>query len=307
MERMLDPRRLQILKAVVETGSVTAASRVLGYSPSAVSQSISSLERETKTLLFEKAGRGIRPTQAALLLAEHATQVSKQLQEAEDALEALRAGQAGRLRLAAFATAGNALVPRAMARFRESQPGVDLDLTIAESPEALAQLRSGQIDVAVIAEERAPSDEVNDLTVHPLLEDPYRVVLPSTHRLAGKRSIELGELEDDPWIATASGRCNNLPTVTSACARAGFVPRFTIEADEYATTIGFVAAGLGVAMVPMLALSSVPEDVRVRKARDSEAHRYVYCVTRRENSDVPIVRAMTDALRFSAGAYLRAA
>src|SRR5947207_13387588 len=107
---MLDTRRLQVLSAVVESGSVTAAAAGLGYTPSAVSQSIGALARDAGVALFEKAGRGIRPTQAGRLLAEHAEAVARQLREAEAALAALRAGQRGQLRLAAFATAGANLV-----------------------------------------------------------------------------------------------------------------------------------------------------------------------------------------------------
>lgn len=145
---MLDARRLQVLKAVVDSGSITAAAAALGYTPSAVSQSVRALEREARAALFEKAGRGIRPTQAGLLLAEHAEAVAERLRAAEEALEAFHAGRAGRLRLAAFTTAGGALVPHALARFKETHPGVDLDLSMAETDEALAQLRSGHTDLA---------------------------------------------------------------------------------------------------------------------------------------------------------------
>jgi DNA-binding transcriptional LysR family regulator len=305
---MLDVRRLQVLKVVVEAGSITAAAEDLGYTPSAISQTIAALEREAKSPLFEKAGRGIRPTQAGLLLAEHAEAVTARLREAEEALEALRSGEAGRLRLAAFATAGAALVPRALARFQEAHQGVELDLVMAETDEALALLRSGRIDLAVIAlPGEADSDGQNGLVYTHLLDDPYRVVLPWSHDVAARRVIDLEDLADDPWIATASARCNCLPTVTTACARAGFTPRFAIEADEFATTVGFVAAGLGVAMVPLLALSSVPDSVRICRISEDEPTRFVYAVMRTQIADQSIVAAMQEALRQSAGSYLRSA
>lgn len=304
---MLDVRRLQVLKAVIDAGSITAASTLLGYTPSAISQSVAALEREAKTTLFEKVGRGIRPTQAGLLLAEHAEAVMAQLREAEEALEALRAGQAGRLRLAAFATAGASLVPRALARFKEVYPGVELDLNMAESEEALTQLRSGRIDIAVIGEPSEVGSEARDLKYRHLVDDPYRLVLPASHRAATKRAVALEDLSEEPWISTASARCNCLQTVTTACARAGFAPRFTVEADEFATTVGFVAAGLGVAMVPMLALTSVPDSVRVCRVRGEEPKRYVYAVTRSATSQDAIVEGMQEALRFSARSYLRSA
>lgn len=304
---MLDARRLQVLKAVVDAGSITAAAASLGYTPSAVSQSISALEREAKTPLFEKAGRGIRPTQAGLVLAEHAGAVAHQLLDAERALEALRAGEAGRLRIAAFATAGAALVPRALAAFREGHPGVELDLAIAETEEALAQLRSGHRDLCVIAENSPVTDEGRDgLTYMHLLDDPYRLVLPLAHPAASARTVPLQDMADESWIATASARCNTLQTVTTACARAGFSPRFAIEADEFATTVGFVAAGLGVALVPMLALSSFPDDVVSRRLRGGGPSRQVYVVTRSARPSHPMIKVLVQALRSSAGSYLRA-
>jgi DNA-binding transcriptional LysR family regulator len=304
---MLDARRLEVLKTVVDAGSITAAAASLGYTPSAVSQCISALEREAKTSLFEKAGRGIRPTQAGMVLAEHAGAVTAQLQEAEQALEALRAGEAGRLRIAAFATAGASLVPRALAAFREGHPGVELDLSIAETEEALAQLRSGHRDLAVIAEHSPIADEArHGLAYTHLLDDRYRLVLPRSHRAASLHTVPLQSMADEPWIATASARCNTLQTVTTACARAGFNPHFAIEADEFATTVGFVAAGLGVALVPMLALSSLPADVVSQPLRGDGPSRKVYVVTRSARPSHPMIEVLVEALRSSAGSYLTA-
>jgi DNA-binding transcriptional LysR family regulator len=305
---MLDARRLEVLRTVVEAGSVTAAAAVLGYTPSAVSQSLAALERTAGIPLFERAGRGIRPTQAGRLLAEHAEGVGVRLREAETALAALRAGREGRLRLAAFATAGATLVPQALARFRADHPGVQLDLGVAETAEAMAQLRAGQVDLAVIAEHGDPPAMADRGLVHSrLLADPYRLVLPRSHRLAGRGAVALGDLAGDPWVATASARCNCLPTVTAACELAGFVPDFTIEADEFATTLGFVAAGLGVAMVPLLALGAVPDSVRVRRIRGGEPVRQVYAVTRRRAAEQVALRALAAALRQSARSYLAVA
>ncbi|MDQ3957127.1 MAG: LysR family transcriptional regulator [Actinomycetota bacterium] len=304
---MLDVRRLRVLLEVVDAGSVTAAAASLGYTPSAISQSLAALEREAKIPLFEKAGRGIRPTEAALLLAEHARALDRQLRDAEEAVEALRAGQAGRLRLVAFATAGAALVPNALARFRADHAGMGFDLAIAETDEALAQLRSGRTDIGVIAVDSSAETKGEDLSFSHLLEDPYRLVLPRAHPLANHEGVSLRDLSAERWIATASARCNCLETVNRACARAGFTPRFDIEADEFATTVGFVGAGLGVSMVPALALSAVPETVAVCRIRGQEPSRHVYAVARTGVSDFPAIRAMVDVLRASAESSLAAA
>ncbi len=303
---MLDIRRLELLKAVVDAGSITAAARTMGYSPSAISQSLTVLEREAKTTLFERAGRGLRPTEAALLLARHAEGLLTHLERAEAELDALRSGKAGRFRVAAFGTAGASLVPKALARFKKRYPQLDLDLLISETHEALAALRAGTIDLALVGEHRKLSrSSLPDLDYTIVLEDPYRVVVPRSHPIASADEVSLGEFRDESWISTASARCNCLETVTNACARAGFTPDFALEADEFATTIGFVAAGLGVSMVPMLALSSVPDAVRVLRIRSLEPKRYVYAVTRPVSASNVIIETMLDALRRSAGSHLR--
>ncbi len=175
---MIDVRRLNVLKAVVETGSVAAAAEQLNYTPSAVSQQMSTLERETGVRLLERVGRGVRPTDVALLLCEHTSRVLAAVQDAEDALAAWRAGRTGRLRLAAFPTASSALVPGALAAFRSRHPDVALDFVVAEPDEAIGHLRAGAIDVAVVVLPSSPGETVNDgLVHHHLLADPFRVVL----------------------------------------------------------------------------------------------------------------------------------
>jgi len=308
MGSMLDSRRLQVLHAVVETGSITAAASLLGYTPSAISQTISALERETSSVLLEKAGRGVRPTRAGQLLAEHAQAILDQLRDAEAALRALASGEAGHLRLAAFSTAGTWLVPRAMARFSAAHRSVQLDLTVAEDDEAMAQLRAGSIDVAVIVADGDPLPQIDDdLERTPVLADPYRVVVPRDHCMANRRTIALKDLAEDPWIATASHRCNARAVVTSACDGAGFAPHFAIEAEEFSTVLAFVEEGLGVALVPSLALGAPPDSIRVRPLRGDEPVRHVYAVTRKSNADEPLVMAMVAALRASASSPVSAA
>lgn len=304
---MLDARRLEVLRTVVAERSVSQAAAVLGYTPSAVSQAVSALERELGLPLLEKAGRGIRPTQAALLLAEHACAVSERLAAAHKAIEDFRAGRRGKVGVAAFATAGAALVPRAIADYRAKHPEVQLDIEIAETDQALTRLRAGDIDVAVVAEHRELDEKnVRDLIVTHLLEDPYRLVVPRSHPSAKRRSVDLAELSAESWIATSSGRCNSLPVLTDACAVAGFSPNLAIEADEFSTTLGFVGVGLGVSLVPLLALNALPTDVAVTRVKGQDPKRYVYALARKGDSSLVMVTEMVDALRISAGSRLHA-
>jgi DNA-binding transcriptional LysR family regulator len=288
-------RRLQALHAVVDSGSVKDAAARLGYTPSAVSQHVTMLERETGTVLLEPAGRGVRPTAAGQLLARHAAALLDRMTEAEAALQALTAGQAGTLRMASFATAGAQLIPPALASVRAALPGLEITLRVAEREEALRMLRRGQLDLAVI-EDHAPHPAGADgLDCHPLLIDPFRVVLPRGHRLAARRVIRLADAAAEPWIDIRCevGCCRD--ATGAAFARAGFTPHRAVQADDYWPAQGFVAAGLGLALIPALALGVQHDGVAIRRLHSGQQpERHVIAVTR-TSADVA-ARAMITAL-----------
>ncbi|MFJ7213239.1 LysR family transcriptional regulator [Amycolatopsis sp. NPDC098790] len=293
---MLDLRHLRALDAVVATGSVRGAATRLGYTPSAISQHLGALERRTGAVLFEPAGRGIRPTAAGRLLAGHAAALLERMAEAEAALAALTAGELGVLRLASFATAGAELVPPALARLRAELPGLEIGLRSAETDRALGLLRQGELDLAVI-EAHAVPDPGDGLTYHRLLTDPFRLVLPRGHRLAARRTIALADAAAEPWIDLKCevGCCRS--ATTAAFAEAGFEPRRVIEADEYWPAQGFVAAGLGLALMPALALGVQHTGVVVRRLpRAAQPVRHVLAATRPAVERTAPVRAMVAAL-----------
>ncbi|HEY4023518.1 MAG TPA: LysR substrate-binding domain-containing protein [Pseudonocardiaceae bacterium] len=298
---MLDVRKLRVLSSVVNSGSISAAAANLGYTPSAVSQQVAALEREAGTALLEKAGRGVRPTAAGNLLAEHATDIMARLAEAETALADLRAGRTGRLRVHYFATAGAALVPPAVAEFRARRPGVKLELRLQEPAYSADSALAGEADVQLIVlpHSMSPQAIAGTELVH-LLDDPYRLVLPRGHRLADKPDIELAELADDPWIDNEwpPGTCRKI--MLDAFAAAGFTPKFVVESDDYPTAQGFVAAGLGVTMVPALGLGSVHSGVTVRRIRRPEPVRCIYAAVPVNNVGNPLVKDMVAALVMAA-------
>jgi DNA-binding transcriptional LysR family regulator len=304
---VLDTRRLQALHAVVSTGSVKEAAATLGYSPSAISQHIAALQRETRSVLLEPAGRGVRATAAGELLAEHAAQIFEQLARAEAELMALSAGQIGSLRVASFATAGAELVPPAMARFRAELPGVELTLRSVEREEALAFVRRGIVDVAVIEAHGQPAAGKDDgLVFRPLLTDPFRVLLPRDHRLANRRVIKLAELATETWIRPRCEFDCCLAETSGAFQRAGFAPTWVAEADEYWPAQGFVAAGLGLALVPSLALGATHTNVVARRLDHStEPTRDVIAVSRSVASTTIAVRTMLTALTSAASQQRR--
>ena len=302
---MLDLRRLQALHAVVATGSVKDAAARLGYTPSAISQHITTLERETRTVLLEPAGRGVRPTPAGRLLADHAASLLDRLAETEAALAALTAGEAGVLRLASFATAGAELVPPALARVRAALPNLEISLRVAERDEALGLLRRGMLDLAVIEAHTVPAAD-GTLIWRPLLSDPFRIVVPRGHRLAARRVIALSDTAAEPWIDVRCeiGCCR--AATSAAFAQAGFTPRRVVEADEYWPAQGFVAARLGLALIPALALGVLHDGVAVRRLHHaSQPERRVLAATRPAISSTAPVQAMITALQAEADAQRR--
>ncbi len=304
----MDLRRLRALQAVVDTGSVTAAAVQVGYTPSAVSQHIAVLERETGAVLFERVGRGVRPTEAGLLLAEHARDLLARVAEAEAAIIALQSGHVGNLRVVSFPTAGASLIPPALATVRQELPHLEVALRVAERDDSMPLLRQGEADVVVTVEDFAAGEAPSDgLTWVHLLDDPYRVVLPRGHRLAGRRVIDLAELAEDNWVETmcSIGCCHEAPN--KAFMNAGFEPHRTVEADEYWPAQGFVAAGLGVAMIPTLGLGVLHDSVVVRRLRrDNEPLRHVWAATRPALLGNTPVKTMLRALEQAAAAHERA-
>jgi DNA-binding transcriptional LysR family regulator len=300
---VLDVRRLRVLRAVVDTGSVTGAAARLSYTPSAISQQLSTLERETGLALVERQGRGLRPTAAGRMLAEHAGAVLDRLADAEAALGALRDGRTGRVAVAAFSTAGSSLVPPALRDFRRAHPGIAVDVAVAEPDEAVERIRAGRCDVGVVVASR----EWPDLHCRHLLDDPYRVVLPADHPLADRPRVRLADLAGEPWIGTVSapGYCQQ--QIADACAAAGFTPAYAVEADEYPATQGYAAAGLGVALVPLLALGAVAAGVVVRRVDGPEPVRRVCVVTRPALLGTPGVAAMLAAFEAAAATHRAAA
>ncbi|RZS38812.1 DNA-binding transcriptional LysR family regulator [Herbihabitans rhizosphaerae] len=296
---MLDVRRLQVLRAVVSSGSISAAARNLGYTPSAISQQLSTLEREAGAAVLERVGRGVRPTPAGTLLAEHAEILGRQVAEAEAALTELKQSRGGRLSVRYFATAGASLVPPAVAALRRAQPDLHLDLKLVEPDDPLPLVASGEADVAIVVFPRPEPPPRGVRLVH-LLDDPYRAVVPVGHPLSRKRIVDLADLADEPWIGNEwpPGPC--LHVLVEACAAAGFSPTMVVESEDYQTAQGFVAAGLGVTVIPVLALGNRNPKVVVRRLRNPEPVRVIHAAVRESALERPAVRTLLAELRAAA-------
>jgi DNA-binding transcriptional LysR family regulator len=293
---MLDVRRLRVLREVATHGSFSAAAEALSYTQSAVSQQIAALERECATKLLERGPRGVRLTEAGRALVQHADAILARIDDAEEELAAIAGLRGGRLRIATFQSAGATLVPRAVGEFHRRHPGVELSI-IQEELEAVDKLMTGEVDMALVMgfPEPTPPPAV-DLDLAKLLDDPYDLVLPEGHRLAGKRTVDLKDLADERWIvATRYSGCRE--GVVGACRFAGFEPNLSIESDENTQTVAFVATGLGIALVPRLGLSALHAGVVIKRLPRSGLKRTIWAATVADAYRSPATEAMIEILR----------
>jgi DNA-binding transcriptional LysR family regulator len=332
---MLDVTRLRVLIAVSRHGSVTAAAHALNYAQPSVSHHLARLEAETGTKLIQRVGRGIRLTDAGRLLAERATEVIGRLDAAENELAVFAGLRAGRLRLAAFPSALGTIVPTAAAILHDRHPGFDLRLTEAEPPEALRMLRAGYVDVALIfrhepdeggggrrttprvsvldpalddADPPLALPDHDDLREQVLLNEPIYLIMPDTAVRGGEPPLatavtelwpaDLARLADQRWIAGCD-RCRE--HLLRQCASAGFTPRISFTTDDFVAAQALVTAGLGVTLLPALALRAA-RNPGIRTARLRGTRRSVVAIRYGEAPDPPATTLLLDALRAAAGA-----
>ncbi len=304
---MLNASRLNVFREVVAHGSFSAAADALSYSQSAVSQAIATLEGEVGASLIERNRGGVRPTAAGAALARHAGGILASMETAEAEIEAISAGRGGRLRTASFPTAGATLMPQAIAGFRASHPGVDVALAEGEPEEIAPRLRSGEFDLVLLFEFEGVGERLGaGMKRFELLDDPLHLALRADHPLAKRKQLTLADLREESWVQTSSSSpCAR--HVVRSCHAAGFEPSVSFESDDYQTVQGLVAAGVGVALIPQLALSGVRPDLRVRALHPQSPVRKVFAATPRGAAVTPAVATMLGVLREASRAQHRGA
>ena len=301
---MLDVRRLRVLKEVAAKGSFSAAAESLAYTQSAVSQQIAALEREAGTQLVERNARGVHLTDAGRMLVGHADAILARLADAEAELEAMAGLRGGRLRLLAFASAGASIMPAAIARFRDRHPAVEVTLAPAEPDEAIEMLRAGEADIGMTIETLWADDVADGIQRTHLLDDPFYLVLPEHHPQAKRRSIRLSEMADEAWILGSNdASCPDGQVLVRACNKAGFEPRIAFQSDDYNSIQGFIATGMGVCLIPDLALTNVRNDVVVRSLGPKAPARRISALTTDSGFCSPAKQAMLDVLVETAGEW----
>lgn len=248
---MLDVRRLEALLAVARTGSVSAAAQELHYGQPTVSHHLRRLEAETGAVLLQRVGRGVRLTAEGRRLADRAEELLGLLQRAETELADATTLRHGRVRLAAFPSATATLVPRLLAALAREAPGLTLELVEAEPPEGIALLRSGEVDLA-LAFSYPDVGEDPQLTVTELIDDPLFLVTDAARAPRG-RLTDLAAYDGTRWV-TGCERCRHELLVL--CEASGFEPDVVFATDDYVAVQAMVAAGLGVSLLPGLALEA---------------------------------------------------
>ena len=299
---MLDVTRLRVLVAVARHGSVTAAARALNYAQPSISHHIARLEAETGARLLQRAGRGVRLTDAGRLLAERAEEIIGRLDAAENELAAHVGLRQGRVRLASFPSALGTIVPAAAARLEAESPGMDLMLAEAEPPEALRMLRAGYVDVALVfrhyqegADPGPPGADEDGARGRLLLDEPVHLVTRRADAADG--SADLVAHAGRRWIAGCE-RCRGY--LLRQCALAGFTPKIAFTTDDYVAVQALVAAGLGVTTLPGLCLRAARHP-GVQATPLPGARRHVFAMTYGEPPDPPATARLIEVLALAAG------
>ncbi|MEU4351981.1 LysR family transcriptional regulator [Streptomyces sp. NPDC023838] len=297
---MIEARHLRVLRAVAATGSFSAAARELGCTQPAVSQQMKALEASAGTPLLIRTGRETRLTQAGEVLVRHASGILAGLTAAEEEVAAIAGLRAGRVRLVSFPSGSSTLVPSALAALRAAHPGTRVSLVEAEPPRSVEMLRDGDCDIALAFRYgAATAEEWDDLVVRPLLIDRLVGLVPEGHRLAESGTVDIRDLAEESWIAGCP-RCRR--QLVDVCEESGFTPRIDFATDDYPAVIGLVGAGLGVAVLPELAIASVrPKGARTVTVEPA-VEREIVALTLPDLARVPAVAATLDQL---AGAAAR--
>ena len=296
---MLDLNRLRVLRAVVASGSVTDTAHRLGYTPSTVSQHIHTLEREVGFPVIERVGRGIRPTAAGIELAAACGEALDAMVQLEARTRDLRQGATARLTMRSFASAAYTWMPAVARTLRREFPGLTLELSINEAD---TDETAGQADVEVHTE--VPFDEPSIPPAYSRIDlgtDDFLVALPPEHPLARVGTADLAEFAPDDWVQYDFRDEIVTRLAGHACAVAGFSPRYVARAQDHVTGLAFVAAGVGLARVPRLALGWSAFDVAYVRPRNPTPQRRIVALIRNSARINPAASRTVELLADFAG------
>lgn len=293
---MLDLKRLRVLREVAACGSFSAAAEVLYVSQSAVSQQISTLEAEVGVPLLVRLRGGPALTDAGELLVSHAEIAIGRLEQAERELAELSGLESGQLRLVSFPSASATLITDAASIFTRRHPAVRLSLSEGEPEDSIPQLKRGEHDLAVVYDfDLNPLEKDRDIELRLLLTEQLHVALAADHPLAGREEIELCDLDQEPWLCGNTTTSCRAMTVQS-CRSANFEPDIAFESNDYNVLKSLVAAGLGVTLLPDLALAQTIPGLVVLPVAHQAPERRVLAATLAAGARSRATEAMVSVL-----------
>ncbi|MFC4112915.1 LysR family transcriptional regulator [Nonomuraea zeae] len=299
---MIDAHRLRVLREVAVHGSFNRAAAAMLLTPSAVSQQIAALERQLGTRVVTRSTRGVALTEPGRLLVETAETIAAELRHARERIDELASGH-GRLNIATFTSAGRALLPGVLTRFVATHPLVEVNVVEREPEDSLPLVRRGEVDLAIAYHFGGPlpvlPGDRTGLRWTPLAEDPLSAVLPAAHPLAGRASVDLAELAEQPWVIGCSKTEKFLRDYAAA---AGFELRISGTTSDYHLAQALTAAGLGISLVPSISLAPDTPGLVVVPVNPPRPVRYIGIATGRQRHDHPLVRTLAEWLRKEAEA-----
>src|SRR5262245_1663635 len=295
VQTMLDIQRLRVFRAVVASGSVQAAADHLGYTPSAVSQQLSALQKETGLVLFEKAGRGITPTPTAKVLAAESDELMGSLSRLGGVVEHLREGRSATLTIGTFDSAAQFWLPHVAKGLQKEFPDVVLELSLDNLGNA-GEARPLRRDIDLTTEPAdGPALERPGYERSVLVEESYRVAAPRGHEILREYvgPVPMAALADLPMIDNDFSDTGCALIVRNACRAAGFTPRFVARSDDHHTALAFVAGRIGVTILPDLAVPGVMAGVDGRELIGPAPRRRVVAYVRDSSAtNPPVCRAI---------------
>ena len=302
---MLELRRLRLLRELHERGTIAAVADALRFTPSAVSQQLAMLEREAGVRLLERAGRGVRLTDPALVLVGHADALLERAARAEADLAAAAGTVMGRGRIAGFHSVALRIAVPAMAALARDAPRLRTELVEAEPEQALPALALGDVDLVLGDEWRhQPWRLAPGLVRHELLREPVRLVLPAAHPSARRRraAVPLAELAHDPWTTGPAGMGWEELIRRTCREHGGFEPEVRHRTNDATVSLALVAAGLAVTLLPDLVLAPRRPGLALRRVAGDPAGRTIFAVTRATDTSRPSTQALVAAVRAAAAA-----
>lgn len=291
--------RVLLLADVARFGTMTLAAEALGYSVSAISQQVRKLELEAGQPLLQRHSRGIVLTDAGQTIVDHAEQIHGRLKSLQYSLDDIAGIRAGTLQMGTFPTAGSSLVPLAISRFRREHTGIDLTVRSVRLASLMRMLVNRDISMSLLWDYHWSRIEAPEMQFQHLLDDPTDLVVSLSHPFASRETVAMSELLDELWVVRAGGH-PMIEVLMRAANHIGFQPNVAYEANDYQEAQAMVAVGMGIALVPRLALTVLRDDVRVIPLHGEVPQRRILLARMKDTQPTAAESSMTSMLEEAA-------